>query len=62
MKRELLVRTKNEGNYETLTKRKALVETKTPAQLSHIGTLAEMPIPKKIEDWLQQQSRYVHIL
>ena len=57
MKRELLVRTKNEGNYETLTKRKALVETKTPAQLSHIGTLAEMPIPKKIEDWLQQQSR-----
>ena len=54
LKREVLVRSKVESDYDTLMKRKALVETKSPAELSHIGTLSEMPIPRKIEDWLQQ--------
>ena len=53
LKKEVLVRSKVEGDYETLMKRQALVNTKSPAELSQIATLAEIPIPRKIEDWLQ---------
>jgi len=53
-RRELLVRS-NIANtdYDTLVKRKAIVESKSPAELSQISTLSEIPLPRKIEEWLQ---------
>ncbi len=53
MRRELLVRSKVDGDYETLQRRKTTVETKSPAELSQIGNFAEIPLPSKIEAWLQ---------
>ena len=33
-------------------KRQALIESKTPAELSQINSFSEIPLPKRIEDWL----------
>ena len=52
-RRELLVRSNVNTDYDTLVKRKNIVESKSPAELSQISTLSEIPLPKKIEDWLQ---------
>lgn len=54
MRREVLVRSKIETDYDTLMKRKALVQAKSPSELSQISAFSEIPIPRKIEDWLQQ--------
>lgn len=63
-RRELLVRS-NVANtdYDTLVKRKAIVESKSPAELSQISTLSEIPLPRKIEEWLQTGGpRYVYVV
>ena len=52
-RRELLVRSNPSTDYDTLVKRKAIVESKSPAELSQISTLSEIPLPRKIEEWLQ---------
>merc|ERR1712038_2106032 len=49
---QLLVRTKVEESAEVLQARQALVESKSPLELSEIHSLAEMPIPSRIEAWL----------
>merc|ERR1719433_1649592 len=52
LKDQLIVRTKVEENEEVLAARQALVESKSPVELSEIHSLAEMPIPSRIEAWL----------
>merc|ERR1712242_240944 len=37
---------------EVLAQRQALVESKSPVELSEIHSLAELPIPSRIEAWL----------
>ena len=62
LKKELLVRSKVEEDEEELKSRQNLVETKTPAELSQIHSLSEVPLPSRVEAWLHhndQQSRYV---
>ena len=49
---QLIVRTKVEQNEEVLAQRQALVESKSPVELSEIHSLAELPIPSRIEAWL----------
>ena len=56
-RRECLVRSKVETDYDTLMKRKAIVEAKSPAELSQITNLSELPIPRKIEEWLMHPPR-----
>ena len=41
-----------EENEEVLQQRQALVESKSPAELSEIHSLGELPIPSRIEAWL----------
>merc|ERR1711892_590868 len=52
LKIQLIVRTKVEENEEVLEQRQALVESKSPAELSEIHNLGELPIPSRIEAWL----------
>merc|ERR1719394_1296619 len=52
LKDQLIVRTKVEENEEILAQRQALVESKSPVELSEIHSLAELPIPSRIEAWL----------
>ena len=52
LKDQLIVRTKVEENVEVLAQRQALVESKSPVELSEIHSLAELPIPSRIEAWL----------
>merc|ERR1712106_1231047 len=52
LKNQLIVRTKVEENEEVLEQRRALVESKSPAELSEIHNLGELPIPSRIEAWL----------
>jgi len=52
LKDQLIVRTKVEENEEVLQQRQALVESKSPAELSEIHSLGELPIPSRIEAWL----------
>eukprot|EP00092_Neocalanus_flemingeri_P008461 GFUD01009118.1.p1 GENE.GFUD01009118.1~~GFUD01009118.1.p1 ORF type:complete len:1981 (+),score=531.91 GFUD01009118.1:270-6212(+) len=52
LKDQLIVRTKVEENDEVLHQRQALVESKSPAELSEIHSLGELPIPSRIEAWL----------
>ena len=62
LKKELLVREKVEENEDELKKRQNLVETKSPAELSEIHSLSEVPLPRRVESWLQhsdQQPGYV---
>ena len=57
-----MVRTKVEENEEELQRKRNLVETKTPAELSQIHSLSEVPVPRRIEAWLhhnEQESRYI---
>merc|ERR1712233_110882 len=53
---QLLVRTKVEESAEILQARQALVESKSPLELSEIHSLAEMPIPSRIEAWLHGEA------
>ena len=57
-RREVFVRSKIGTDYDTLKKRKDIVETKSPAELSQISNLSELPIPRKIEEWLNQPPGY----
>merc|ERR1711988_2079284 len=52
LKDQLIVRTQVEENEEVLAQRQALVESKSPVELSEIHSLAEVPIPSRIEAWL----------
>ena len=52
LKDQLIVRTKVEANEEVLAARQALVESKSPVELSEIHSLSELPIPSRIEAWL----------
>merc|ERR1712033_66130 len=56
LKDQLIVRTKVEENEEVLQQRQALVESKSPAELSEIHSLGELPIPSRIEAWLHGSS------
>ncbi|CAB4056705.1 unnamed protein product [Lepeophtheirus salmonis] len=52
LKQEVLVRSLVEENDEEIKKRQALVETKSPAELSQIHSFSEIPVPSRIEAWL----------
>ena len=56
LKSEVLVRTKVEEDEEELKRRQNLVETKSPAELSQITSLKEVPVPRRIEGWLHGTS------
>ena len=56
LKSELLVRNKVEEDEEELKRRQNLVETKSPAELSQINSLSEVPVPRRIEAWLHGSS------
>merc|ERR1719340_335834 len=56
LKDQLIVRTKVEANEEVLAARQALVESKSPVELSEIHSLSELPIPSRIEAWLTGNS------
>merc|ERR1712241_1178552 len=56
LKSELLVRSKVDEDEEKLKYRQTLIETKTPAELSQIHNLSEVPVPKRIEAWLHGSS------
>merc|ERR1712130_849022 len=44
------------GSAEVLQARQALIESKSPLELSEIHSLAEMPIPSRIEAWLHGEA------
>ena len=51
------------ADYDTLVKRKAIVDSKSPGELSQISALSEIPLPRKIEEWLQTGGpRYLSVL
>lgn len=52
LKKEVLVRSRTDGDYDTLQRRRALVENKSPAELSQITNFSEIPLPSRIEEWL----------
>ena len=52
LKKEVLVRCKTENDYDTLQKRRDIVQNKTPKELSQISNFSEIPIPSRIEEWL----------
>jgi len=56
LKDQVIVRTKTEEDEELLRQRQEIVATKSPAELSQIHNLAEIPIPGRIETWLQGSS------
>ncbi len=54
LKKEVLVRSKVEEDEEVLKERQAIVESKSPAELSQIHSFAEVPLPRRVEAWLHQ--------
>ena len=56
LKDQLIVRTKVEADGEVLAARQALVESKSPVELSEIHSLSELPIPSRIEAWINGNS------
>ena len=52
LKKEVLVRAKVEENEEVLKERQAIVNSKSPAELSQIHSFAEVPLPRAVESWL----------
>merc|ERR1712227_330420 len=50
LKSELIVRSREMEDPEELEKRRELIRTQSPAQLSEINSLADLPIPKFIEN------------
>jgi hypothetical protein len=57
LKKEVMVRTKVEEDEGELKRRQNLVETKTPAELSQIHSLAEVPLPRRVEAWLHHNEQ-----
>jgi len=53
METKLLTNVKECTDYDTLKKRRALTETKTPKELSAISGLSDFPIPTKLENLLK---------
>merc|ERR1711892_1041107 len=54
--KQLLVRTKVEADPDLLAERQALVEAKSPVELSQINSLADFPIPSRVQSWLSHTS------
>jgi hypothetical protein len=56
LKMELAVATKVETDQEQLEQRRRLVEEKSVSELGHIGSLADLPIPKPIVNLLKKDT------
>jgi hypothetical protein len=54
LKEQVLVRTKVEEDEEVLRQRQALVHNKSPAELSQIHGVHDLPVPARLENWLHQ--------
>jgi len=52
---KLITNVKECTDYDTLKKRKALTETKTPKELSAMSGLGDFPIPSRIENLLKKE-------
>ena len=52
LKQEVMVRSKVKEQDDEIMKRQALVQAKTPTELGQINSFSEIPVPRKIEDWL----------
>ena len=50
LKSELIVRSREIEDPEELEQRKELIRTQTPAQLSEIHSISDLPVPKFIEN------------
>ena len=53
----MITQTKIEQDPEILAQRRALAKEKTPAQLAQISSLAEMPIPTALENFLKSDHK-----
>ena len=49
LKSELVVRSREMDDPEELERRREMIRTQTPAQLSEINSLSDLPVPKFIE-------------
>lgn len=54
----LFFRSKIEEDDEAIRKRQALTESKTPIELSQINSFSEIPVPKRIEEWLHHNEQH----
>lgn len=50
MKSELVVRTREMVDPDELERRKEIIRTQSPAQLSEINSLSDLPVPKFISE------------
>ena len=50
---ELLVRSKEVFSEDEARRRQALVREKSPAQLAQMHSFAEIPVPRKVEQWIR---------
>ena len=49
LKSELVVRSREMDDPEELERRREMIRTQTPAQLSQINSISDLPVPKFIE-------------
>ena len=54
---KLVTKVKVEEDEEVLAKRKALTETKTPAELAQMTSIADLPIPSALENFLKSDRK-----
>ena len=54
---KLVTKVKVEGDEEELARRKALTETKTPAELAQMTSIADLPIPSALQNFLKSEKK-----
>ena len=54
---KLVTKVKVEENEDELARRKALTETKTPAELAQMTSIADLPIPSALQNFLKSEKK-----
>lgn len=54
---KLVTQVKVEQDHEELARRKNLTQSKTPAELSQISSLSDLPIPSALENLLKAEKK-----
>lgn len=52
---QLLVKAKVDENQEKVRERQELIRTKSPAELSQISSVSDLPIPAPVENMLKRK-------
>ena len=52
---QLLVKAKVDENQEKVKERQELIRTKSPAELSQISSVSDLPIPAPVENMLKRK-------